>query len=482
MVNLNFGVGDRVRLRLALEEIEGNVLESPGKDSDVILLKLESGYNIGVPKENILGSRVLKKFKIEEIDNDKKDQDGSTRVSVPPTHPMGKEEIINDKSEREVLGDDVDDEEGKKDNGGLDDKKDEGGKKCKKSIGLVITGGTIAAKLDSKTGGVSWLTNADEFMRFYPELSDVADVKKIDVPFMTSSEAMTSEHWIKIAESVKEMLDDDSISGVIVTHGTDFLHYTSAALSFFLRDLPKPVVLTYSQRSSDRASSDARLNLKCAAYMAVSDCAEVMLVGHASVNDDYCFAIRGVKVRKLHSSRRDAFKAVNSSAIAKVWGNGNIDYLGEYRKRRKCNVKLDAKFNDKVALIKFYPGQDPSILDYYAMKYKGLVIEVGGLGHLPVSEVAHSWIPKLKKHIKNGLVVCGAAQTIFGRLNPMVYSNGRELVDVGVIFLEDMLSEVGLVKLGWILGHYGWKGSVKDKMLENVAGELSDKIGVNEFV
>src|SRR3989344_3404733 len=146
----------------------------------------------------------------------------------------------------------------------------------------------------------------------------IVNVKKIEIPFMVASESMTSEHWIKIAEIAEKMLNDKEISGVIITHGTDFLHYTSAALSFFLRNLNKPVVLTYSQRSIDRASSDANLNLQCAARMAISDCAEVVLVGHASVNDDFCYAMPGTKVRKMHSSRRDAFRPINDVPIAKV--------------------------------------------------------------------------------------------------------------------------------------------------------------------
>jgi glutamyl-tRNA(Gln) amidotransferase subunit D len=182
----------------------------------------------------------------------------------------------------------------------------------------------------------------------------------------------------------------------------------------------------------------------------------------------------------MHSSRRDAFKVVNSEPIAKVLSDGKIDFLRVYRARdNKKRVVLDKSFNDKVALVKFYPGQDPSILDYYALKYKGIVIEASGLGHLPVSEAGEkSWIPKLKRHIRNGLVVCVAAQTLYGRVDPYVYSNGRELLGAGVIFLEDMLPETALVKLGFVLGHYGWKGKVKEKMLENFSGELNDRLGI----
>ncbi len=421
MAELNFNAGDKVRLRLALEEIDGQVLES--SDSGVLLLKLDSGYNIGIPKENILAGRVLKKFK----------EEGKMEFKL-----VHKGEL--------------------------------------KNVGLVITGGTIAAKLDSRTGGVHWLTNMNEFAKFYPEIFKIVNVKKIEVPFMIASESMDSSHWIKIAESVERMLQDKEIDGVIVTHGTDFLGYTAAALSFFLRDLNKPVVLTYSQRSIDRASSDANLNLQCAARMAISDCAEVMIVGHATINDDFCFAMPGTRTRKLHSSRRDAFKPVNDLPIAKVWPD-KVEFLRVYKKRDdKRKVELDINFNDKVALVKYYPGQSSDILDYYALKYKGIVIEAAGLGHLAPSEASHNWIPRLKKHIKEGFAVCAASQTIYGRLDPFVYSNGRELVEAGVIFLEDMLAETALIKLGFVLAHRGWLGKVKEKMLENMAGELTERL------
>jgi len=424
MPELNFHAGDYVKLRLALEEIEGTILENP--DSSFALLKLSSGYNIGIPKENILAGRILRKFKEEKQKLEIKENE-----SLP-------------------------------------------------NIGLILTGGTIAAKLDSKTGGVSWLTEPSEFLKFYPEIANIVNLKQIEVPFMTASESMTSEHWIKIAETAKKMLDSPDIKGIIITHGTDFLHYTSAALSFFLKNLSKPVVLTYSQKSIDRASSDANLNLQCAARMAISDCAEVTIVGHATINDDFCYAIKGTKVRKLHTSRRDAFKPVNDKPIAKVWPD-KIEFLSSYAPRTKQQVELDTNFTDKVALIKFYPGQDPSILDFYALKYKGIIIEASGLGHLPPSEAAHNWIPKLKKHIKSGLVVCAAAQTIFGRLDPYVYSNGRELLDAGVLFLEDMLAETALIKLGFVLGHHGWKTKIKEIMLTNIAGELNPRLGI-EFI
>lgn len=417
-----FEAGDSVRLRLAHEEIDGTYLDNP--DSSIILLKLKSGYNIGIAKENVLAGRVLKKYE---------------KVSVKENKD---EEIKNS---------------------------------GKKKIGLIVTGGTIASKVDSRTGGVHPLTDVNEFKKFYPELFEKVNVKKILSPFMLLSENMDYSHWIKIAESAKELLNDDEIEGVIVTHGTDTLHYTAAALSFMLGKLNKPVVLTYSQKSIDRASSDANLNLQCAAEMALSDCAEVMIVGHASMNDDYCYALLGTKVRKMHSSRRDAFKPINCEPIAKVYTD-KVEFLSNFKKKNKGKVELDTDVTDKIALVKFYPGQDPAVLDFYALKYKGIVIEATGLGHLPVGTSRNSWIPKLKKHIREGFVVCCAGQTIYGRVDPLLYSTGRELLDAGIIFLEDMLAETAFVKLGYVLGHHGWKKNVKEKMLENMAGELNDRL------
>jgi glutamyl-tRNA(Gln) amidotransferase subunit D len=415
--------GDYVKLRLAKKEIEGTVLES--YDKSIVLVKLRSGYNIGVPKENVLDSKVVKRFKEKEE---------SFRIPF---------------------------------------------RKGKPFIGLVVTGGTMASRLDSRTGGVTALTSVEGVARIYPKLFEKCNVR-VESPFMKMSNDMSYQDWIEIAKVVKKMLDDKEIEGVIVTHGTDFLGYTSAALSFMLRDLNKPVVLTYSQRSIDRASSDAEFNLECAASMALSDCAEVVLVGHGSMNDDFCYAHSGTKVRKLHTSRRDAFKSVNAKPIAKVFLDGRIEFLGQRRPRNNEEILLDDFFSDKVALVKFYPGQKPDILDYYKNKgVKGIILEVGGLGQVASSKAKHGWISKLRQLIKSGVVICAAAQTINGRLNPRVYSAGRELEDLGVVFLEDMLAETAFVKLSWVLGHRTWRSpsKVREKMLENISGEFNEFSG-----
>src|SRR3989344_3133519 len=416
--------GDLVEVHLTKLIYEGVLLETAESEKGIVLLKLGSGYNIGFPKKDVIEIKVLRKGR-----------EGEEKVEIKK-------------------------------------------QKDKPNIAMIITGGTIAARLNPKKGGVDWLTNPEMLFKFYSELFEKVNVVKIEIPFMKASEDMDYKDWQKIAKTAEKLLNDNNIRGLIITHGTDFLHYTSSALSFMLRNLNKPVVLTYSQRSIDRASSDANLNLQCSALASISDIAQVMLVGHATTNDDYCYAMPGTKVRKMHTSRRDAFKVVNSKPFAKVFPD-RIELLREHRMRSSNKVKVDLKFSDKVVLIKFYPGQNPDLLDYYLKnKYKGIVIEFMGLGQIS-TKGKNSWIKKLKEVQRKGIIVCAAAQTIYGRINPLVYSAGRDLLKTGVIYLEDMLSETAFVKLGWVLGHEEWaknKELVRQKMLENLHGELSERL------
>ncbi len=417
--------GDEIEITISNKKQKGILLES--YDKGILLLKLNSGYNIGFKKEDISEIKVLSK---------KKESDKIEKVKLKGNKPV---------------------------------------------IDFYLTGGTISSKLDSSTGGVKWLIESEELFRIYPEIFEIADIR-VHSPFMKSSENMDYRDWIRLSKAIGKSLNNSHVKGVIVSHGTDFLHYTASALGFMLGKLNKPVVLTYSQRSSDRGSSDSRLNLICSAHMALSDFAEVMLVGHANLNDNFCYALQGNKCRKMHTSRRDAFRSVNCEPIAKVFSDGRVEILREkFNKRSKREVKVDAVFDDKIAVVKFYPGQDPRILDYYRKKrFKAVIIEMSGLGHV-ISEGKDNWIPKIKETIEKGTYVYAVAQTIYGRLDSYVYSPGRRLQEIGVVFLSDMLSETAFVKLGWVLGHKNWRGSVitRAKMLENVNGEFNERLGRN---
>ncbi|MBC8435029.1 Glu-tRNA(Gln) amidotransferase subunit GatD [archaeon] len=434
MKEKTLNVGDKVILKTRDKDWTGNVLES--HDSEVILLKLESGYNIGLREESIIDVKVLLKAKPTETKEIKSEQNSKL-----------------------------------------------------KNIAMIITGGTISSRLDPKTGAVKW-TSVEDLFTMAPELKEICNITKIEKPFMKGSEDMSMKYWAEIAEIAEKLLNDETIDGLIITHGTDTLHFGSAALSFYLGKLNKPLAFTYSQRSIDRGSTDAHLNLICAAKYAISDIAEVAIIGHENLDDEFCLAMPGTKVRKMHSSRRDAFKVINSEPLARI-SKEDFKILKEFNARGPARsshgesnekIKVDIKYTPFVTMIKIHPGQSPEVLDFYKEKgFRGIILETTGLGHVPGSDSDNNWLPTIKRLVKDGMTICATAQTIYGSINMNVYSNGRDLEKTGIIDLKDMLSETAFVKLSWVLGHKTWSKDsekIKEEMLKNISGEFNDKLGL----
>jgi len=426
-------IGSRVTLEKDGKVYEGLLMpKTEVGDPDCLVLKLDNGYNIGI---EVRGSVKIAKSK-----------DSGVKYG---SYELGK-------IKKGLIKVDFD--------------------KKRPKVSMVATGGTVASRIDYKTGGVTGMMNPKEFLHNVPELANIINLKRIVCPFTKMSEDMGSEDWQTLAKTVARELNSGS-KGVILTHGTDTLHFTSAALSFFLRGLTKPVVLLGSQRSSDRGSSDAGMNLICASHAASGGIAGVNVCMHGTMNDDYCILTRGTRVRKMHTSRRDAFRPINEPPLAKIWPNGRIEHTNRYyTPRQEGKVTPDLKFEPKVALIKTYPGSDPGIIDYYlGKKYKGFVIEGMGLGHVPTL-ARKSWTAKIKKAVRKGIPVVVTSQTIYGRVNPNVYSNLRILYhESGAIPGEDMLSETAYVKLGWVLGHTKKPEKIREMMLTNYAGEITER-------
>jgi glutamyl-tRNA(Gln) amidotransferase subunit D len=265
-----------------------------------------------------------------------------------------------------------------------------------------------------------------------------------------------------VAEEVRS-----GAEGVIITHGTDTMMYTAAALSFMLKT-PVPVVLVGSQRSSDRPSSDAPMNAICAATVAISDIAEVCVVMHGTTNDDYCSIHRGTRVRKMHTSRRDAFQSINQHPL------GRVDYLSRkvetylpYRRRGEVELELKERLEPRCALVKYTPGSSPDILHYYIEKgYRGIVLEGTGLGH-----VSSDWIEGIVRAREEDIPVVITSQCLRGRICDRVYDTGRDMLDAGAIEGSDMLPEVALVKLMWVLANN--PAEVGPVMKTSLAEEIS---------
>ncbi len=345
------------------------------------------------------------------------------------------------------------------------------------NVTILGTGGTIASRIDYKTGAVHPAFTAEELAKAVPEIFEIANITpKLLMNIL--SEDMKPEYWARVAREVADALNSGE-DGVVIAHGTDTLAYTAAALSFMLRNLSKPVVLVGAQRSSDRPSSDAAMNLTCSVRMATADFGGVTVVMHGETGDTYCLAHRGTKVRKMHTSRRDAFRSINDVPIAKVWPEGKVEFLGEdHKKRGKSEVVVDDRMETKVALVKAFPGMSPGIIDFLVDEgYKGLVIEGTGLGHVPTYV-----IDTLKRATEEGVTVCMTSQCIYGRVNLNVYSTGRRLLKAGVVPCEDMLPETAYVKLMWVLGHTNDLDEAREMMLTNYAGEITPYTRFDTFL
>ena len=420
-------IGDRIRVAQGEKVYEGILIpRSEYADEDHIVIKLKNGYNVGVA--------LAPETRIEKIG------EGAKPAFAALTLPAENEKLPK--------------------------------------VVIISTGGTIASRVDYRTGAVRPALTASDLYSVVPELSSTA---RIDAQILYSlfSENVTPKHWTEIAEKVAQEINKGA-EGVVLTHGTDTMGYTAAALSFALQNLPVPVILVGSQRSADRPSSDAPTNLIGAVTAAAyAPFAEVVLAFHESPSDTAIVLHRGTKVRKCHTSRRDTFRSVNASPLGKVENQKIVMLTEGFRKRSKSSkLVLKPEFDEKVGLMKFHPGMDPKVLQWYLDNdYKGLILEGTGLGH--VSKYLHDG---LRTAAKKNVVVGMTSQCIWGRVNMNVYYSGRDLLSLGVIPLEDMLAETALVKLMWIFGQTRDVEEAKILLRKNLMGEfcsrtLLDRVG-----
>lgn len=344
----------------------------------------------------------------------------------------------------------------------------------KPNVVLLGTGGTIASRLDYRTGAVIPAFSPGELYGAVPELADIAnlDTKKL---FGEFSENIGPPHWKAVAEAVVEQICERNVAGVVIGHGTDTMHYTAAVLTFMVQNLPCPVVIVGSQRSSDRPSSDAAYNLLRAVKTAAEgDFAEVMVCMYGPTSDNYGLLHRGTRVRKMHSSYRSTFRTLSDTPIARVSQDGFVpikphaDYIHRDMSR---TPKLTPVFEERVTLLWYYPNMHPDIVDAMVDNgYKGIVIAGTGLGH-----VNKPLYPALKRAVEKGVHLFMTVQTLWGYAQMFVYDTGRDIMELGVTPLANMLPEVAYVKLGWVLGQTQDREEVKRMMTAPVNGEISER-------
>jgi glutamyl-tRNA(Gln) amidotransferase subunit D len=334
---------------------------------------------------------------------------------------------------------------------------------------LIGTGGTIASYVDYRTGAVHPALSTSDMINAVPEIRDVANVEA-RVLFSIFSENMNVEHWQELAKAVADEINNGA-DAIIIPHGTDTMGYTAAALSFMLPDVPRPVVLVGAQRSSDRPSSDASSNLLAAArFCTKGRRAGVFVIMHDTSGDDSFAVHTGSRVRKMHTSRRDAFHSINALPVAHIDLEGNIIFTGEGRSINDSKVELRNSMEKRTILLQFYPGMDPALFEGPIMQSKGIVIAGSGLGH-----VNENMVPLIKKACDNGSVVVVTSQCLNGRTNLNVYNTGRDMISAGAINVMDMLPEVAYVKLMWALANSKDIEAAKAMMQTPLADEMSDR-------
>lgn len=348
----------------------------------------------------------------------------------------------------------------------------------KANVKLLGTGGTIASRLDYRTGAVIPAFSPGELYGSVPELADICNLETEKL-YGVFSENMGPEQWTGIANKIGEEIEK-GIDGIVIGHGTDTMHHTSAILSFMVQDSPVPIVMVGSQRSSDRPSSDAAINLINATKTAAkSDFAEIMVCMFGPTSDQYGLLHRGTRVRKMHSSYRSTFRTIGDIPLAIVEKDRFIPLRNDYKKRRKDNkVKIIPSFDDRVSIVYYYPNMKPDIIESLIDNgYKGIVIAGTGLGH-----VNKPLYPSLKKACDMGIHIYMSVQTLWGYVQMYVYDTGRDIMNLGVIPAANMLPEVAYVKLAWTLGQTQDREEVKKIMLTPIAGEITEREPHNGYL
>lgn len=425
--NFNVGVWYDVEIESTRGHFTGIILpRSETADDRHIVLKLRNGYNVGLAVETI--------HEIKEI---------------------GRKEAHYKIPEKEFPKD-----------------------AKKPNVKLLGTGGTIASRLDYRTGAVIPAFSPGELYGSVPELAEICNLETEKL-YGVFSENMGPEQWIGTAEAIGVEIEK-GIDGIVIGHGTDTMHHTAAVLSFMVQDPPVPIVMVGSQRSSDRPSSDAAINLINATRTAAEgDIAEVMVCMFGPTSDQYGLLHRGTRVRKMHSSYRSTFRTIGDIPLAIVDRERFVHLHHDYRKRRTDReVRINPAFDDRVSIVYYYPNMKPDIIEALIdNNYKGIIIAGTGLGH-----VNKPLYPSLKRACDRGIHIYMTVQTLWGYVQMYVYDTGRDIMDLGVVPASNMLPEVAYVKLGWALGQSHDREEVERIMLTAIAGEITEREPHNGYL
>jgi L-asparaginase len=327
----------------------------------------------------------------------------------------------------------------------------------KPRILILATGGTITM-LRNEDGTLSPFREADVLLECVPELAQIAEVDLLALANIDSSNLQPGL-WKTVATAIYERMD--RYDGFVVTHGTDTITYTSAALAFMIQELPKPIVVTGAQVPLGEIGNDGHVNLINAVRVATSNLAEVAVVFGSQI-------IYGTRAKKTSVFDLQAIVSVNEQPMGDI--GLFIKFNSTIRTRNRRKPLLQPTLNENVARIAVYPGFKPEILEHLVEIHDGIVLEGYGAGHIPTE--TNSLIPAIREATARNVPVVVSTQCIVGSTQMEIYQVGRAALEAGAIPALDMTPETAMVKLMWVLGRTGDMVTIHSKMQKPFAREI----------
>jgi len=340
----------------------------------------------------------------------------------------------------------------------MEEEKIAGKKMAGKKILVLATGGTISSVQGEE--GLEPGLGIEGMISLAAGLSSNYEIFSKDILKMDSSN-IQPEEWQYIARCIFESYKD--YDGVVVTHGTDTMAYTASMLSYMLKNIPVPVVLTGSQLPITHPLTDAFDNLRLAFAMAASGAAGVFVAFDSKV----MLGTRAVKTRTMGFN---AFESVNCPPVASAGGKG-LKVLSELIKKPSGAPKLLDELSTEVFLIKLTPGLDPKIFEMLCnMNYRGIIIEAFGAGGLHF--VHRDLVSAIKRLISKGISVVACSQCLYEQSDFSIYQTGKLALAEGIIQGLDMTTEAAVTKLMWALGQTDDPKKVAEFFNTDIAGEI----------
>ena len=327
-----------------------------------------------------------------------------------------------------------------------------------KKLMILSTGGTIACT-QTEDGLIPTLS-ADDILAYVPDAAKLGKIETKTILNLDSSN-IQPEEWRLIAKAVFDCLPD--YDGIVILHGTDTMAYTASMLSFMLRNVDKPVVITGSQLPVGHPNTDAKANLRDAMITAASGIPGVVVVFDQQI-------MLGCRVAKVRTTSQNAFESINRLPVGRV-RFGRVRLI-DPPQQPKGEPTLDDAIEPNVFLLKLIPGTRPEVFDDIArLGYRGVVIEGFGLGGL------HCLRRNLLEGIQNlmdaNVAVLLTTQCRYEPSDPTVYETGRLALELGILQAYDMTSECAVTKLMWVLAHAASPEEVRRMMYTSFCGEIS---------